>query len=108
MTWNPASLLALRSLALLLVVGAAAVTCACSGGGGDDEEAYSERAAELYEQGVTAHTEGNLVEAERLFTELIKLDPSNAPAFYYLSLVEQSSAEQHRRQALSLDPNVAG
>jgi Tfp pilus assembly protein PilF len=99
---------ATRVAAILLPVAIVLLLPACG-----DDQSEAERvqaAAETVQEGLAAHSAGNLEEAERLYRDAIEDDDRNAFAYYNLALVEQTTerpveAEEHYRQAIEIDPN---
>jgi Flp pilus assembly protein TadD len=82
-------------------------------GGADGTAALAgDATTELLQQGLDAHTAGDLGKAESIYLEVVKGDRNNAYGYYNLGLVEQSTdraqaAEEHYRQALAIDPNLS-
>jgi tetratricopeptide (TPR) repeat protein len=80
--------------------------CFGSDGGGTT----ARTAPDLLEQGAKAVDEGKLDRAERLYEDVIKLDPDGPYGYYNLGLVDQKQdhlrrAERNYRRALALHPN---
>jgi tetratricopeptide (TPR) repeat protein len=63
-------------------------------------------------EGLQAHQEGRIDEAERLYREALEEDPDNKFAYYNLGVIAQGRgdlelAEENYRQALRVDPNFS-
>lgn len=85
-------------------------TLALGAGCGSQDKTEAQSAAQALDQGLKAHGEGRLDDAEKLYREVLVLDPSNKWAYYNLGVIEQSRgqavmAEANYRQALAVDQN---
>lgn len=86
------------------------VAAGCSGGGGS--EGAESDSAELLQEGLDAHLDGDAEAATPLYRKAIERDANNAYAYYNLGLIDQEAdrpvqAEEWYRKALAADPNLA-
>ena len=70
-----------------------------------------DKAEELYKQGFTRHTQGNLEEAEKLYLEAVKLQPENLNTLFMLANLKYQQyrfpeAEKYLRKAMQISENV--
>ena len=75
-----------------------------------DPAGQAEDAAEQVQNGLEAHADGDLEQAEEEYKAALENDPENVFALYNLGLVEQTTdrdvdAEKHYRQVLAINPN---
>lgn len=99
------------------LLAAGALTVGCSGeddsesAGGSALSNEGTTASDLIEQGLAAHVEGDLDEAEDLYRQVLDMEPENAYAHYNLGLIAQTSeeptlAEEHYHDALAIAPSM--
>jgi tetratricopeptide (TPR) repeat protein len=92
---------------LVPCLGFVLVLTACPG---EPEPTERQVAEELLQEGLEAHADGDLEEAEDLYLEVIRLDPQNKFAYYNLGVIEHGrgalvEAAARYRTAISIDPN---
>lgn len=101
----------LRTVMSLLAAGAIVVGCS-----GDDDEAEGSSggssASDLLQQGLAAHAQGDLEEAEDLYEQVLEQEPRNAFAHYNLGVIDQTrnepkTAEERYRDALAIAPDMS-
>lgn len=66
----------------------------------------------LFQQGLEAHRAGRLDEAERLYRQILAIDPGHAPALIHIGLIAQAAghldaAEALLKRAIDLQPRLA-
>jgi len=94
---------------LVCVVAAALIAFVASCGSGQTDQ---QQAAAILQEGLAAHSSGDLAKAEADYRRVLVLDPSNKFAYYNLGLIAQSqgdplAAEQNYRIVLGIDPEFA-
>ncbi|ACK71346.1 Tetratricopeptide TPR_2 repeat protein [Gloeothece citriformis PCC 7424] len=67
---------------------------------------------QLFEQGNAAQNEGNFTEAERIFRQVIKINPNNADAYRYLGIALRNQGKLEEaiaayNTAIEINPNYA-
>jgi tetratricopeptide (TPR) repeat protein len=94
---------------LVCVVAAALIAFVASCGSGQTDQ---QQAAAILQEGLAAHSSGDLAKAEADYRRVLVLDPSNKFAYYNLGLIAQSqgdplAADRNYRIVLGIDPEFA-